>query len=339
MDAGFSWEGDVEGSSVNRALTDFNRLLPDSQRITLPGLDSQPLKQALLSRMLDQAEHDDFLQSLSASDRENMLSESRVGASGFLSAVPSKELGLAMPPAEFLIELKTRLLIDQFEGTSFCPLCDGVLDPRGHHCRLCVAGPDRTVRHNNTRNKTAKLAARAALNPELERSGLLPPSPEDPSTNLRRPADVYLPSWHGGAPAALDFAVVSPQRLDALARAVQGGLSAAEAYEGFKRSFLDTAEECSRQGFRFIPMVAQVSGAWAPEALRTLREICRISALRSGTESSLTLGHSLQQLCIVIRLAGARAVLRRQALVDLESDDPFTNARLSLALPTDAHTM
>ena len=36
--------------------------------------------------------------------------------------------------------------------------------------------------------------------------------------------------WTGGTPAALDFAVTSPQRLDAIARVAQGGPTAAEAY-------------------------------------------------------------------------------------------------------------
>ena len=191
------------------------------------------------------------------------------------------------------MELRTRLLLDESSAAVFCPCCDSILDTKGHRCRMCVAGPDRNIRHNHVRNAFGKFSAEAALNPELERPGLLPPSPEDPSSGLRRPADVYLPTWKGGFPAALDFAATSPQRLDALARVAQGGPAAAESYEHFKRSRLNAAEECARQGVSFVPMVAEPSRAWAPEAMRTLRELARVSALRSGRSQSDTLGRFL----------------------------------------------
>ena len=167
-----------------------------------------------------------------------------------------------MGPAEFVVELRTRLLLDESSDADFCPCCDSVLDTKGHHCRMCVAGPDRNLRHNHVRNAYGKFSVGAALNPELERPGLLPPNPEEPSSGQRRPADVYLPMWTGGTPATLDFAVTSPQRLDAIARVAQGGPTSAEAYELFKRTYLNTAEECARQCIRFIPMVSEPSGAW-----------------------------------------------------------------------------
>ena len=49
------------------------------------------------------------------------------------------------------------------------------------------------------------------MNPELEKSGLQQPCPEQPGAARRSPADVFIPSWS----AALDLAITSPQRLDA----------------------------------------------------------------------------------------------------------------------------
>ena len=58
-----------------------------------------------------------------------------------------------------------------------------------------------------------KVVATAGLRPELERPGLLLPArSEEPSSERRCPADVYLPSWLTGSPAAFDFTVVAPQR-------------------------------------------------------------------------------------------------------------------------------
>ena len=313
----------------------MNSRLLTADRVHFANGTPAPFRQKDLSRLLDQAEHEEFKQTLSHSDREHLTSECRTGASGFLSAVPSKEEGGAMDPAAFVTELRVRLLLDENKAAEFCPLCDGVEDTKCHHARgLCAAGPDRVHKHNSVRNEVGRFAGRASLNPELEKAGLLPPSPEEPLSNRRRPADVYLPSWAGGTPAALDFACTSPQRQDALERTAQGGASAAEAYTAFKKQFLDTAEQCSRQGIQFLPMVFEPSGAWAPESLHTLREIARISSLRSGTEESLMLGALLQRLSVVIRTAGARAVLRRQALAAGGCRDDIGAAGDALMVPT-----
>ena len=331
LDPDFRWEGNTQGSDPARALSLLNSRLSDQQQVQLPEGAATPLRQKVLSRSLDSSEHEQHLQTLCHADRETLLSETRVGASGFLAAVPSNETGGAMEPAEFVEELKARLLVDELEAPEFCPLCDGVEDTKCRHSRgLCVAGPDRNLKHYSARNEVGRCAGRAALNPVLEKPGLLPPAPEDTS-NRRRPADVLLPSWTGCTPAALDLACTSPHRQDALARTVQGGASAAEAYSEYKRSFLNTAEECSRQGMRFIPLVFEPSAAWAPDALRTLKEIARISALRSGSEESSAVGSLLQRLCVVIRTASARAVLRRRALAAPSGDDTLSAARLVMA--------
>ena len=50
------------------------------------------------------------------------------------------------------------------------------------------------------------------------------------------PADVYIPSWFHGAPAAFDFAVSSPHRQAARTLAMQGVGRAVQEYEMVKRS-------------------------------------------------------------------------------------------------------
>ena len=79
-------------------------------------------------------------------------------------------------------------------------------------------------------------------------------------------------------------------------------------------------------------MVFEPSGAWAPESLHTLKEIAKFSALRAGTEESVAVGALLQRLSVVIRTAGARAVIRRQALAAAGVCDPLKSAREALAL-------
>eukprot|EP00973_Karenia_brevis_P024501 3379831-Karenia_brevis.AAC.1 len=73
------------------------------------------------------------------------------------------------------------------------------------------------------RNHVYHWSLSAGLNPELEKAGLLPPRPLQGSApengvpqgpGARRPADVFLPRWRAGPPAALDFAVTSGLRPD-----------------------------------------------------------------------------------------------------------------------------
>ena len=102
-----------------------------------------------------------------------------------------------------MCELKTRLLIDHFSEDAWCPACDAILDRRARHSQVCAACGDRVRKHNATRNRFCLFAGAARLSPELEKPGLLQPSPEQPNAGRRRPADVFVPSWKQGAPRCL----------------------------------------------------------------------------------------------------------------------------------------
>ena len=142
----------------------------------------------------------------------------------------------------------------------------------------------------------------------------MPPRPDDPTgSNLRRPADVYAPSWIHGQPAAFDLAITSPQRQEVVNRASSETGYAAVAYESRKRSYLQTEEECRQQGILFVPLVAESSGGWGPSALAAFRKMAKRAAGRSGlaTPAQAVLPRFLEQLCVSVRSAKARAVLRR----------------------------
>ena len=139
-----------------------------------------------------------------------------------------------------------------------------------------------------------------------------PPRPDDPfSPNLRRPADVFLPSWSHGVPAALDFAVTSPQRQDIMGQAARETGAAAAAYEQWKRDFLNTDIECTQQGVCFVPVVAESTGGWGAEGVKTLRQLAKAAGGRSGRAPQGAFTELLQSLCVIIRGAKARAVLKR----------------------------
>ena len=175
-------------------------------------------------------------------------------------------------------------------------------------------------KHNAARNLVASFANKGGLHPALERPGLLQPSPEQPDAQRRRPADVFLPSWEGGRPAALDLAITCPQRQDLRALAAQRSGAAAKAYEQTKREYLGTAAQCEAQGFSFVPFVGETSGGWGPSAICTLKAFARASAVRTGVESGVIKTQQLQALGSAVRRSHARAVLRRDTGSDAPAD-------------------
>ena len=177
---------------------------------------------------------------------------------------------------------------------------------------MCVAGGERTQRHHAVRDLVHSWAQRAGLRPEREKAGLLLPShPEETGQANRRPADVYLPAF-AGSPVALDFAITAPQRQETLAQASRHTGAAAAAYAQHKELHLDTAQACAAQGVKFMPMVAECTGAWAPEALKVLKHVAHAAALQSGEEPAVCYDLLLQELAVAIRTFRARASLRRR---------------------------
>ena len=197
---------------------------------------------------------------------------------------------------------------------------------------MCCAGGDRTRHHNLLQNQIFQSASLAIPGAEMEKSGLLLPSrPGTLSNALRRPADIYLPSWNDGRPAALDLAITAPQRQDIVAEAAISGLAAARAYSDTKRSHLNTALECEAAGVNFIPLVAETTGAWSTEALTVLKALARAAAQRQGLDTAGVTHLLLQRTSIAIRRANARTHLSRLARA---TSVGLTSAQLELTAET-----
>ena len=211
-----------------------------------------------------------------------------------------------------------------------CPCCDCVLDRFGDHALVCCGCGDRTRRHNLLRNMAYYAASSANLHPELEKPGLLPQRPsfgslyengssigdDDSNPSHRRPADVYIPRWRAGPPAAWDFAVTSGLRLESIADSVRDPDAALTKYEDFKRQHQDTQAQCQAQGITFIPMIMEaVGGGWGRVARGVWSELAKTSALATGeleTERSCAI-MLRQRLSMTLHRENARACLRRTA--------------------------
>ena len=286
---------------VAAALSALNACLDPTQQLTAAA--ALGLTQKDLSRRIDGAGWQAQLHAASAVGKATLLSEATPGARAFLTCAPSGRT--RMEPAVFVAEIRVRLGIAEAAADTWCPKCDAILDTHGYHAGMCMAGGERTLRHNALRDLVHSWAERGCLRPEREKAGLLlPQRPDDAASARRRPADVFLPSFLG-RPTALDFAVTAPQRLDALGGS--GNTSAAEAYGAYKRRHLDTADACAAQHVTFLPMVIETTGAWAPEAAQALAHISRAAGGGAGGPTLL------QETCVLVRSWRGRAALRRRA--------------------------
>ena len=163
-----------------------------------------PMRQGPLSHAVDEATFNRLLNSSPNCScfRALALSSSLPHAGDWLNVVPSPALGLHLQGKEFRLCLCYWLGLRMFAEGSICSICQGAADPYGDHHVGCGGNGDRIFRHDSIRDAIFSVAQSAALAPRKEAPSLIPSS-------RSRPADIYLPNWKRGQPAALDVTVIS----------------------------------------------------------------------------------------------------------------------------------
>ena len=161
-----------------------------------------PLRQRSLSHSIDEASLN-LLLSSAPDSRSLALAHSCAlpHAGDWLNAVPSSPLSLHLMDREFRVCLQYWLGVPIFEEG--VRVCLSTADSFGDHQVGCGGNGDRILRHNSIRDAIFNSACSAALAPRKEVPSLIPGSQS-------RPADIYLPNWERGQPAALDVTVISP---------------------------------------------------------------------------------------------------------------------------------
>ena len=320
----------LEPAPERLAFDAYNSSVNDDDR--LPLNVSGALSQKELSAAIDKRSYAQLTDAdtVCQARRAHLSLVSASGAGLWLQATPSTEAQLSNEPALYRTMLQRWLRMPLSEQDYECPCCDGVLDRFGDHALVCCGCGDRTRRHNLLRNMAYYAASSANLHPELEKPGLLPQRPsfgslyengssigdDDSNPSHRRPADVYIPRWRAGPPAAWDFAVTSGLRLESIADSVRDPDAALTKYEDFKRQHQDTQAQCQAQGITFIPMIMEaVGGGWGRVARGVWSELAKTSALATGeleTERSCAI-MLRQRLSMTLHRENARACLRRTA--------------------------
>ena len=309
-------------TDCHSAIADYNTkvALPDVLNI---NAESCP-RQQVLSHNIDR----NTLKSLKEGEASNKYLKAHLnlttasGAGSWLNVIPSKALGTHVDPEIYRTMVQRWLRVPIFQSAFHCPMCDNIVDVFGDHCLTCSCGGDRTRRHNLLRNEVYYICNSAGLHPELEKPGLLQPRPNSgavqesgssrSSDGNRRPADVYLPRWQRGTPAALDLAVTSGLQADMVDRSSEDAAAATTSYEDLKRSHLDTENKCRDDGLTFIPIVVEADGGgWGKAAHQVWSELAKRKAIIAGERDSTMVSRILQSLGIILHKENARSILRR----------------------------
>ena len=112
-------------------------------------------------------------------------------------------------------------------GGSRCPSCSTQsLDPLGHHAVTCKYNGGVVSRHNQLRNTFLESCRQAGVGGQMEvGSGL------GHDEQRTRPAEVLVPNWELGKPAAFDLTVASPLNPSTLTEACATVGSSAQVSE------------------------------------------------------------------------------------------------------------
>ena len=264
-----------------------------------------PLRQHHLSLAIDESIYQQLLSSAS-STRARALAHSTAlpHAGDWLNGVPSAALGLHLQDREFRCCLRYWLGIPLHSGPYTCPECQHTADEHGDHQVGCGGNGDRITRHNAIRDVLFSAAQSAALAPSREATGVVPDS-------LSRPADILLPTWSRGRPAALDVHVISPLQQHTLHEASHTPGHALNV--GVQRKLASHLAACRSAGVEFVPVVAETLGGLADDTIQTIKAIGRAISQRttSSSSSSLSSPSSTTQLfhCFAISLWRGNACL------------------------------
>ena len=230
---------------------------------------------------------------VSERDKARLNCVAREGCGDWLTALPSKALGLHLRKSEFILAARYRLGLPIYLQEGVCPMtnCRGFGDKYGDHSISCAINGERIAKHNHVRDALHAAASQAALGPRKEPAGLLPGSDD-------RPADVLLPFWSNGKDAALDISIVNPLQQALVGQVARDGDSGVK--HSFNLKVRKYGDRCEAEGFMFIPMIVDTFGGWHKESLDVVTKLGRQVGRQTGKEEEDTVRQLRQRVAILL---------------------------------------
>ena len=221
-----------------------------------------PLWQCALSNCTDEASVNFLLTSAPDLCSKALANSTTLPHAGdWLNIVPSKVLGLHLQDWEFRLCLQYWQGRRMLEDGARCLIGQGAGDTFGDHQMGCEENRDRIHRYDAICDVLFSAAQAAALAPWKEVSSLISGS----SSCL---ANVYLPNWKRGKPAAIDVTVISTLQQQTRTRAANTPGHALMIAE--ERKMASHEESCHAVGVLFIPLAAETLGSLSREVIDTI---------------------------------------------------------------------
>ncbi len=189
-----------------------------------------------------------------------------------------------------------------------CTACNKkVADPFGLHYIVCKVTKGiyygMTKRHNGTRNSLFDWMKLALYDPEKEKHGLCI------NVGKHCPADVYVPIYHDGLPAAIDIGITSPLQSKYIVEASKEILAVGNKYHDAKlkkyRNMID------HDLLIYKPFILEAFGGFTEESQSILKKLCY--DLKGRMRMNFSHLYNLKRRELVVKLwrANAKMVLDR----------------------------
>ena len=121
----------------------------------------------------------------------------------------------------------------------------------------------------------------------------------------RRPADVYLPCWKRGRPAALDITVISTIQKATIQSAAENQGHALLVAE--ERKFAAHGATCQVAGISFLPLAIETLGGLSDTTVDTISSIGRLIGQRFGISPPESSRQLFQRLAVSLWRGNATA--------------------------------
>ena len=222
-------------------------------------------------------------------------------AGNWIRSIPRTN-ALRMSPHEYRSACALRYGWIAFPEHTECIDCGKVIDKLGAHALHCSSGGEAVKRHNQIRDLLADYLAKGQFIVEREKPGLF--------LEGRKPADIYVTSYHDRIDYAFDVTVVSSFRYDLIKKAAHESLVAAQKgadvkYNKYKNDLHDSP-------FKLQPIAFEASGGFSIPAQMLIKKIADAVSSRYGMKRCVIAKKISDEISVILLRSAARMVLRRK---------------------------